>query len=170
VTVTQVVVLASDCDDAVGRLLAARALAWASESFGGAPPRIAEPGEGLVAVLRAHRDEPLVVIDPALPVWSPELAAAALSDLQHGCALAIGPIFDGGFYLVALAEPVPGLADLTDEDLAGRHAMNALIELTVRDELEVGLLRTQRGLRTPADVRALLADPMTDEELRGLLG
>jgi hypothetical protein len=48
--------------------------------------------------------------------------------------------------------------------------MNALIELTVRDELEVGLLRTQRGLRTPADVRALLADPMTDDELRGLLG
>jgi hypothetical protein len=33
----------------------------------------------------------------------------------------------------------------------------------------VGLLRAERGLRRPADVRAALADPLLDAELRALL-
>jgi glycosyltransferase A (GT-A) superfamily protein (DUF2064 family) len=166
--VPSVVVLDGGRADAVGELLEARARALASSAFDDAPRR-ADPGEGLADVLRAQGDEPIVVINPALPVWPGELAADALSDLDAGCALAIGPIFDGGFYLFALAAPVPGLAELSEDELTGRHAMNALIALTARDELQVGLLRTQRGLRTDADVRALLADPLTDEELRGLL-
>jgi hypothetical protein len=37
-------------------------------------------------------------------------------------------------------------------------------------ELEVGLLRAERGLRRPSDVWALRADPLTDAELREMLG
>jgi hypothetical protein len=33
----------------------------------------------------------------------------------------------------------------------------------------VGLLRAERGLRRPGDVRAALADPLLDHELRELL-
>jgi hypothetical protein len=33
----------------------------------------------------------------------------------------------------------------------------------------VGLLRAERGLRRPGDVRAALADPLLDGELRDLL-
>ena len=33
----------------------------------------------------------------------------------------------------------------------------------------VGLVRPERGLRRPADVRAALADPLLDAELRALL-
>ncbi len=36
-------------------------------------------------------------------------------------------------------------------------------------ELEVGLLRAERGLRRAGDVQALRADPMTDAELREML-
>ena len=175
--VTTVVVLAAERSEAVDELLAARALFWARSAVGtGAAVRVAEAGEEMVDALRAAGVDgsppdgwPLVVIAPALPVWSDELAGAVLSDLDDGCPLAIGPIFDGGFYLLALARPIPSLADLSEQELTGRHGMNALIELAARDGLEVGLLRTERGLRRPADVRALLADPLTDAELRRLL-
>jgi hypothetical protein len=171
--VSTVVVLDGGRIDAVGRLLASRADAWARSAFGAdAVVRTAGPGEGFVDVVRAPdlSGAPLVIVAPSLPLWPQEFATATLSDLDAGCALAIGPVFDGGLYLLALGGPVPGLADLSEDELGGRHVMNGLIELTVRDELEVGLLRTQRGLRTEADVRAVLADPLTDDELRGMLG
>jgi hypothetical protein len=41
--------------------------------------------------------------------------------------------------------------------------------LAERAGIEVGLLRTERGLRSADDVRALLVDPLCDEELRRLL-
>jgi glycosyltransferase A (GT-A) superfamily protein (DUF2064 family) len=173
VSVTRVVLLDAGRSDAVGELLAARASAWAHASFEGAEVVGAGAGEGLTDALRRAdseaRDRPLVVISPVLPVWPGELALATRSDLEDGCALAVGPIFDGGFYLVALAAPIPGLAELPEDELSGRHGMNVLIELATRDGLEVGLLRTQRGLRHETDVRAMLADPLTDEELRRLL-
>jgi glycosyltransferase A (GT-A) superfamily protein (DUF2064 family) len=168
------VVLETGRADAVGELLTARAAAWARASFEGAEIVPSDAGLGLTEALRRAESEetdgPLVVMAPVLPVWPDELADAMRSDLGDGCALAVGPIFDGGFYLVALARPIPGLADLPEEELSGRHGMDALIELATRDGLEVGLLRTQRGLRRETDVRALLADPLTDEELRRLLG
>jgi hypothetical protein len=47
--------------------------------------------------------------------------------------------------------------------------MSAAIVAARQADLEVGLLRTERGLRRPEDVRALLADPLTDREIRELL-
>jgi hypothetical protein len=47
--------------------------------------------------------------------------------------------------------------------------MSAAIVAAREADLEVGLLRTERGLRQPEDLRALLADPLTDPEIRGLL-
>jgi hypothetical protein len=41
--------------------------------------------------------------------------------------------------------------------------------LADRQGWEVGLLRAERGLRRARDVHALLADPLTDPELRALL-
>ena len=35
--------------------------------------------------------------------------------------------------------------------------------------LQAGLLRAERGLRSPGDVRAALADPLLDAELAALL-
>ena len=112
----------------------------------------------------------MVAIVPELPVWHPELAAAVLGDLANGCALALAPIFDRGLYLLAIADPsAQSMAALAALDLAGPGGMTELIGLARQSGWEVGLLRAERGLRRARDVRALLADPLTDAELRALL-
>jgi len=112
----------------------------------------------------------VVAIAPELPVWHPELAGALLGDLQSGCALALAPIFDRGLYLLAISDPGrDGMQALAGLDLAGPRGMTDLIGLAHGSGWEVGLLRAERGLRRAQDVRALLADPLTDAELRALL-
>jgi hypothetical protein len=182
---------------AVRRLLVGRARGWAEGAFGADAVRVVEE-ESFAAALSADdpadasagdpadaradagaddpadapRDRrPVIAIVPELPVWHRELAAAVLGDLRDGCALALAPIFDRGLYLLALADPsADGTAALKALDLAGPGGMAALIGLAQREGWDVGLLRAERGLRRARDVHALLADPLTDPELRALLG
>ena len=88
-----------------------------------------------------------------------------MADLDDGCGVAVGPVFDGGFYLVALAAPLPALLELTD----GPDAMNRAFIAAHEAAVGVGLLRPERGLRTESDIAAALADPLLDDKLRGLL-
>jgi hypothetical protein len=113
---------------------------------------------------------PTVVIWPELPLWLPEIGVAALDDLAAGCAMSIGPVFDGALYLLAFAEPIPELLALAEPPSHGAQAMTRVFGLVEERQLEVGLQRAERGLRVADDVRALQADPLTDRELRGLLG
>ena len=186
--------------EALVALQLARALAWASEclpaatvarSPGGFTELIGGPsslGEGDTGAI--EEGDMLVAVAPELARWRADLARAAVDDLRAGCALSIGPIFDGGLYL--LAATAAGLALLRDGDrngggdgdevgggdgadagaidLTGPAAMAALVALAERTGIEVGLLRTERGLRSAGDVRARLADPLCDAELRRLLG
>jgi hypothetical protein len=157
---------------AVHALLLERALAWAEAAFGAEAVRVVAessftaalaaggPGEaagdaGEAAGGPAGQASVLAIV-PVLPVWHPALAAAALDDLRAGCALTLAPIFDRGLYLLALADPsADRAAALAALDLAGPGGM--------------GELRAERGLRRARDVHALLADPLTDPELRALL-
>jgi glycosyltransferase A (GT-A) superfamily protein (DUF2064 family) len=84
--------------------------------------------------------------------------------------VAIGPVFDGALYLLALAEPIPELLALGERPWRGVQAMARVFGIVERRQLEVGLLRAERGLRRPNDVLALRADPLTDGELREVLG
>ena len=165
---------------AVRQLLLARACAWAEESFGREAVRVVRHGS-FAAALQADADPggggadggagAVVAIVPELPVWHSELAPAVRGDLEAGCALALAPIFDRGLYLLAIADAAAdGMAALAELDLAGPGGMAELIGLAQRASWEVGLLRAERGLRRARDVRALLADPLTDPELRALLG
>jgi hypothetical protein len=167
---------------AVRALLLERARTWAQTGFSGATVELVEqssfaaalaadamPADPLPARPAAAR--PVVMIAPELAVWLPELATSVLADLGAGCALSLAPIFDRGLYLLSLADPSPELAaTLAALDLAGPGGMAELMALAAREEWQVGLLRAERGLRQERDVRALLADPLTDPELRGLLG
>jgi glycosyltransferase A (GT-A) superfamily protein (DUF2064 family) len=155
----------------VRRLLRARACAWAGEAFGPEGVRLVADSSFAEAVadVGAADAEGVVAIRPEVPTWQPELAAALRGDLAAGCALSLGPVFDGGLYLLAVAEPSAALAALAALDLAGPGAMTDLIALARREAWDVGLLRAERGLRRARDVRALLADPLTDPELRALL-
>jgi hypothetical protein len=156
-------------------LMLGRAVDWAAASFGvPAVSVVSEPphptGEVIAAQLaRARPDRPLVLVVPELAAWRTDLAPALVDDLVAGCPVSVAPVFDGGFYLIVLAGPDPALALLPPSAWEGRHALNAVLEAVGAEQREVGMLRTERALRTPGDVRSVLADPLTDAELRALL-
>ena len=112
---------------------------------------------------------PLLIAWPCLVRWRAEHTGAALDDLADGCDLSVGPVFDGGFYLLALARALPELFSSAARDWGGPDALGAAFAAAQEAGLTVGMLRAERGLRGPEDVRAALADPLTDPEVRGLL-
>jgi glycosyltransferase A (GT-A) superfamily protein (DUF2064 family) len=112
---------------------------------------------------------PVLIAWPDLPRWRPDHATGALSDLADGCGISVGPVFDGGFYLVALADPLAPLFELPPRTWRGADGMVLAFEAANSAGIEVGLLRAERGLHSLEDMRAALADPLLDPELRDLL-
>lgn len=178
----------------VERILVARVIEWArrfgagriyaagadSLSLPGAPGGdvavIDVDGEGTSRRLRRGVDQvfrdgagAVVVAWPSLPMWRAAHADGALGDLRAGCDVSVGPVLDGGFYLLALARPVPALFDLPDDSWASPAAMGRILTAAHEAGLSAGLLRAERGLRRSADVAAALADPLLDTELRRVL-
>jgi glycosyltransferase A (GT-A) superfamily protein (DUF2064 family) len=182
---------------ALRQLLIRRVVAWAAEVapgsvhvayepaaagpdvrglIGTAGPVFPQNGAGLSGRLAnasvlalAGGDGPLLIASPELAVWRPEHAEAALTDLADGCDLAIGPVFDGGFYLLALARPLPALFSLPDHAWTSPDALAIMLAAAHGAGIEGGMLRAERGLHTPEDLRAALADPLLDSELRAVL-
>ena len=150
--------------EAVRGVLRGRALSWAQEV---AADRVmtADPGEALTAAAQrafVALGGPLLIAWPELAVWRPIHGEGALTDLADGCGVAVGPIFDGGFYLIAMAEPLETLLAVP----RALDAMNRAFVTAHEAEVGIGLLRPERGLRGASDVAAALADPLLDEELR----
>jgi len=154
---------------------AATALVVAGAPPGGLGARAAAVREVLLArtlaVARAVADRvevmdaaevagpgPLVVLPAICPRLGPGHVAAALADLAAGCDAAYGPTLEGDWYLAALAAPRAGLLTGSPFAVAREH------------DVEVGLLRHERALRTPADAAAYLADPLTPADVRAALG
>ncbi|HEX6389008.1 MAG TPA: hypothetical protein VFZ89_06170 [Solirubrobacteraceae bacterium] len=125
-----------------------------------APDRAFEANtvDAAVAAVAGH-DGPLLLVAPDVPGLDEGLAAAALEDIEEGVGISVGPTNDGSPYLVALPSPSPellGLVVLGREELFG--AVAGL-------EGGMGMLRAERRLVTPADARALAADPSLAPEL-----
>jgi len=119
--------------------------------------------------LFAGGDGPVLIVWPELLNWRPEHADGALADLRDGCGASFGPMFDGGFYLIALARPLPALLSLSEEAWRSPDATILAVAAAHGAGVEAGILRAERGLRRPADVRAALADPLTEPWIRALL-
>ena len=100
---------------------------------------------------------PLLVLPAICPRLGTGHVAAALADLAAGCDAAYGPTLEGDWYLAALAAPRADLLTGNPFTVAREH------------DVEVGLLRHERALRTPADAAAFLADPLTPAEVRAAL-
>ena len=153
-------------------LLLERALRWASEL---SPERVEQAGpseklaDAVQRVLTAGDGAPAVVVWPTLPRWGPEHAQGVLDDLASGCEASVGPVYDGGLYLLALTRVLPAVFELPAEAWDSPDAMGRVLGAINKEGVDVGLLRAERGLRRLGDVRAALADPLLDEELRSLL-
>jgi len=107
--------LGADRAAVVRAVLRDRALAWARGIAPGDRILSAEPEEELVtAAQRAFSafGGPLLIAWPELAVWRPVHGEGALGDLADGCGVAVGPIFDGGFYLLAFADPLAALLEV----------------------------------------------------------
>ena len=146
--------------------MAEAAEAWA-RAVAGEHGRVVVSGVPLTAVdeLLGHHEGPVLLVAPDVPRLDATLATAALADLEAGCALALAPATDARPYLLAIAPAVRAdvLALLGDTD---RHRDTLFGEVSKLGE--VGLLRSERRLVTPADARALAADPLAPAPLRAL--
>jgi uncharacterized protein len=118
----------------------------------------------------ARHHGPVLVVWPDLPRLRPEHATAALGDLSAGCDLALGPVIDGGFYLIAIARPQPRLFALPEQAWRGPDVIAMALAAAGTTGVEVGILRGERALHRPADLRAARADPTLPPELARILG
>jgi glycosyltransferase A (GT-A) superfamily protein (DUF2064 family) len=125
-----------------------------------------QTGEGIVARLSdavarvaAEDPGPILVVWPDLPALRHVHGEAAIHDLVNGADVVLGPVFDGGFYLIGLARPLPELFNVPEDVLRRPDGFNLLTAAAYKAKLEVGLLPAERALHRPADVRAVLSDP-----------
>lgn len=118
----------------------------------------------------ARAPGPLLIVWPDLPALRPDHAAGALEDLEAGCDLVLGPAIDGGFYLIGLARPLSQLFSLSEQTWRSADVMKVGLAAVSEAGLELGMLRTERALHRPSDVRAALADPLLTPELARILG
>jgi uncharacterized protein len=116
-----------------------------------------------VARVFARNDGPLLIVWPDLPRLRADHATAAIGDLAEGCQVVLGPAIDGGFYLIALNRPLPKLFALPENVWRSSDAMTLAVAAAREAGLEIGILRAERALHRPADVRAALADPLLAE-------
>jgi uncharacterized protein len=124
------------------------------------------------AVARVHARSPgsVLVVWPDLPQFRRAHAESALADLRAGADVVVGPVYDGGFYLIGVQRPVPALFTLPETAWRGSDATSLLLSAASKGGLEVGLLRAERALLRPADVKAALADPLLPEGVARALG
>jgi len=172
-------------------VLVRRAAAWAAEV---APGRALVAGDVAELVPEAtvvfpqsgeHRGErliaaveeafawagpgPLLVAGTGVPRLSAPHAAAALADLAEGCDATFGPALDGGFYLAGLAGSYAAVFTLPADTWQSGDLLTGVLSRAHDNGLELGLLRYERELRGPLDVRALLADPLAPADVVAVL-
>lgn len=117
----------------------------------------------------ARHEGPVLIVWPDLPRMRRSHATAALADLGSGCDVVLGPAIDGGLYLIGIARPLPSLFALPEQAWRSPDVMAVGFAAAHRSGLEIGILRVERALHRPADVRAVLADPLVPVDIRNLI-
>lgn len=137
--------------------LGARARRWVAAV---APGRAFEATSPFMAAaaLREHHG-PVLLVAHDVPALVAAHATAALDDLRDGLDVVFAPSTDGSPFLLALPRPEPELLDLLGE------GFDVLAGAATARGGGIGMLRSERRLVTPADARALAADPVAPEEI-----
>ena len=119
---------------------------------------------GAGEAFRRHPGRLLVVgVDTRL---TREHADAATAQLDAGAEAAFGPARDGGYYLLALARPLPELFAIDPQAWGGDRVLELSLAAAWGAGRRTALIHPERDLDTPADAAALEED---DQELRPLL-
>src|SRR5262249_8786877 len=117
----------------------------------------------------ARSHGPLIIVWPDLPRLRPQHAQGALDDLRAGCDVVLGPAVDGGLYMVAVGRPLPKLFSLPEHAWRSPDVMTMGVAAAREAGLEIGILRAERALHRPADLRAAVADPLLPESVARIL-
>jgi rSAM/selenodomain-associated transferase 1 len=133
--------------DALGEVDAPRAERFGQEG--------ADLGERMAAAVE-RVGGPVVVIGTDMPTLGEFHARSVRADLDAGVDVVFGPAHDGGYYLVALRQPRRDVFALPADAWGGPEVLALSLARAADARLEVGLLRGERDLDTPADARALL--------------
>lgn len=143
---------------ALREAMAARARRWASA----VAPDAAFEATSLAAAAVALHDHggPVLLVAPDVPLLDAALAGDALDDLAGECDVTVGVAHDGRPYLIAARE-VALLDELDDP--------TSWIAVFGTRGLRMGMLRSERRLRSAIDVQALAVDPTAPAELLPLL-
>lgn len=122
----------------------------------------------IAAVLEDHGG-PVLLIGVDAPQLTAVHAEMALDDLRNGCGVTFGAATDGGYYLVGVNDRHDELFALPTEAWGGPDVLRLSLEAAAGAGLEFGMLRSERDLDEPDDVRALLADPMSPPDIVAVL-
>ncbi|MBV8990061.1 MAG: DUF2064 domain-containing protein [Solirubrobacterales bacterium] len=143
---------------------------------GADPTLFPQNGEGIsgrladaAARVYSRASGPLLIVWPDLPQLRPDHAAAAIDDLRAGYNVVLGPVIDGGFYLIGMPRPLPRLFALPEQTWRSPDVMALAVAAARQSGSQVGLLRVERALHRPADVRAALADPLLPQPVGRVL-
>jgi glycosyltransferase A (GT-A) superfamily protein (DUF2064 family) len=131
-----------------------------------------DPGDRLataVAFVQARSAGPVVVFGADAPAIGQEQLQAAREVLWSGRDVALGPALDGGYHLIALARPAPGLFDLPPAAWGGDRVLGLTMRAAGAAGLSVELLEPVRRLRTPDDAAALVAEGELPADVAELL-
>ena len=136
----------------------ARASRFRAQAEGDLGERMHEAFESALA-----RFDAAILVGSDIPGIGAGLVRDAVALLQ-GADLALGPAYDGGYYLIGMKRPMRGLF----EGIAWSHSDVAqrTLAAAARLGLTVGMLAPRRDLDIPDDVKAFLSDTEGDESLR----
>lgn len=110
-------------------------------------------GDALASAFRAGYKEVAVVGTDAPAVTSARVTEG-FSKLEEGWVV-LGPTLDGGFYLMALRQPLPDLGALLEGvPWSSSETLASLIQGVTASGLDVHLLQEARDIDTVEDLRA----------------
>jgi uncharacterized protein len=123
--------------------------------------RLAHATEAIFA--RGYR--PLVVVGIDSPTLPPKYPAEALRLLERGAAdLVLGPTEDGGYYLLGLSRPAPGLFERVEWSTPRAYEQTA--RNAARLSLRLAEIPRWYDVDTPADLLRLRRELFADEDAR----
>lgn len=122
-----------------------------------------------VAVAAARRPGPVILIGTDCPVLRRAHLAAAATELAQGCDVVLGPAYDGGYYLIALARPDPRIFALPTSVWGGPHVADHTAERAAAAGLQLGFIDPEHDLDTPTDATIMLSDPRLPPQIAAIL-